>query len=180
MKKYSLITSKYAKPTFLLAMLTCAFAAVSLTGCNEYSTELLYPENISTVYVEMFDSKSLYRGIEYELTDALAKRIEANTPYKIVSDRSKADTVIGGYISSAQRGVLTTERETGRALEKEATLHAIVEWKDLKTGEMLISNKTVIASASYSEWQSQGFRYGYTLSANRLAEKIVELMEKPW
>jgi len=180
MKKDSLIMFKYSNYAFLLGIVICVFAAVFMTGCSGYSNELLYPEDISTVYVEMFDSKSLYRGIEYELTDALAKRIEANTPYKIVSDRSKADTVIGGYISSAGRSVLTIERETGRAMEKEASLRAIVEWKNLKTGEMLISSKTVIASASYSEWQSQGFRYGYTLSANRLAEKIVELMEKPW
>lgn len=171
---------KYSTPAFWLGVVSCVFAAVFMTGCSGYSNEFLYPEDIRTVYVEMFDSKSLYRGVEYELTDALAKRIEADTPYKIVSDRSKADTVIGGYISTAARSLLTVERETGRAMEKEATLTAVVEWKNLKTGEMLISNETVIASASYSEWQSQGFRYGYTLSANRLAEKIVELMEKPW
>lgn len=180
MEKYRLIMSKYLNPASLIGFVSCLFAAVFISGCSGYSNELLYPEDIRTVYVEMFDSTSLYRGIEYELTDAVAKRIEADTPYKIVSNRSKADTVIGGHISSASRSVLTVERETGRAMEKEATLHAVVEWKNLKTGEMLISNKTVIASASYSEWQSQGFRYGYTLSANRLAEKIVELMEKPW
>ncbi|HPS55425.1 MAG TPA: LPS assembly lipoprotein LptE [Sedimentisphaerales bacterium] len=180
MNKFNLIMSKYFKPTILPGVVSCVFAALFVTGCGGYSNEVLYPEEINTVYVEMFDSDSFYRGIEYELTDALAKRIEADTPYKVVSDRSKADTVIGGSISSAQRSVLTVERETGRAMEKEATLEAIVEWKNLKTGDVLISNKTVIASASYSEWQSQGFRYGYTLSANRLAEKIVELMEKPW
>ena len=180
MKKYSFVKSQSRNGGFVLVVMSCLFAAFFISGCGGYSNSLLYPEDIETVYVEMFDSKSFYRGIEYELTDAVAKRIEANTPYKIVSDRSKADTVISGYISSATRHLLTIERETGRALEREASLEAVVEWKNLKTGEMLINSKTVIASASYSEWQSQGFRYGYTLSANRLAEKIVELMEKPW
>ena len=44
----------------------------------------------------------------------------------------------------------------------------------------LIDNKAVNASASYSEWQSQGFGYASTLAANRVAERIVELMEKGW
>jgi hypothetical protein len=44
----------------------------------------------------------------------------------------------------------------------------------------LIDNKTVGASASFSEWQSQSFAYGSLLAANRLAEKIVEQMESGW
>ncbi|MHC4194869.1 MAG: hypothetical protein ACYSQZ_02795, partial [Planctomycetota bacterium] len=72
------------------------------------------------------------------------------------------------------------ERETGRALEKDVELRAVVNWKNLKTGELLIDNAVVNASASYSEWQRQGFRYGAALAANKLAQRIVELMEKEW
>ncbi|MDD5328138.1 MAG: LPS assembly lipoprotein LptE [Phycisphaerae bacterium] len=145
-----------------------------------YSNESLFPADVSSVYVEMFDNKSFRRGVEYELTDALAKRIEAETPYKIVSNRDRADTIISGHIVSARESRLSYERQTGRAMEKEAELRAVVNWKNLKTGELLIDNKSVSASASYSEWQSQGFRYGSTLAANNLAQKIVEMMEKEW
>ena len=34
--------------------------------------------------------------------------------------------------------------------------------------------------ASYSEWQNQGTAYASSLAANKLAVKIVELMEKEW
>ena len=90
---------------------------ITFSGCDEfggYSTESLFTENISTVYVKMFDNKSFERGVEYELTDALAKRIEAHTPYKIVSSMDRADSVISGYIGYVDRAVLTTERQTGR------------------------------------------------------------------
>jgi len=128
----------------------------------------------------MFDNRSFRRGVEYELSDALAKRIEAETPYKIISSRDRADTVISGQIVQITESVLTRERQIGRALEKEVHLQAVVSWKNLKTGDLLINNKSVSASANYSEWQNQGFGYASTLAANNLARKIVELMEKEW
>lgn len=161
-----------------------AAAAICLTVCGcgggGYSNESLYPAGVRSVYVEMFDNQSFRRGIEYELTDALAKRIEAGTPYKIVSDSSRADTVISGRIVQASESALSTERQTGRALERQVQLRAVVDWKNLKTGELLIDNGQVNASASYSQWQNQGFAYGSALAANNLAEKIVELMETGW
>ncbi|GAG88799.1 unnamed protein product, partial [marine sediment metagenome] len=143
-----------------------------------YSNESLFPEDMGSVYVEMFENRSFWRGVEYELTDALAKRIEAETPYKIISSRDRADSVIGGQIVQVSESVLSSERETGRALEKQVELRAVVNWKNLKTGELLIDNRSVSASASFSEWQNQGFNYASALAANNLARKIVGLMEE--
>lgn len=159
------------------------FVLLFFAGCNAlsgYSEELLYPEDISSVYVEMFDSQSFRRGVEYKLTDALAKRIEVETPYKVISSRDRADSVISGQILSVGASVLTSERETGRALEKEIEVRAVVSWKNLKTGELLMNNTPVSGTASYSEWQSQGFEYASSLAANNLAQRIVEQMEKEW
>ncbi len=152
------------------------------TGCSlkGYSNESLYQEEVRSVYVEMFENQSFRRGVEYELTDALAKRIEAQTPYKIVSNRDKADTVLSGQIMTVGESILTLERQTGRPIEKDVELKAVVNWKNLKTGEFLIERENATAAASYSEWQSQGFEYGSSLAANKLAQKIVELMEKKW
>lgn len=165
---------------YIVCLLLFAFCFPALPGCTGYSNTSLYPKDVATVYVEMFDNQSFRRGIEFSLTDALAKRIEAQTPYKIVTNRDRADTVISGQIVQAKETVLTTERQIGRALEKNVELRASVSWKNLRTGELLIDNKTVSASASYSEWQSQSFAYGSTLAANSLAERIVELMESGW
>jgi hypothetical protein len=145
-----------------------------------YSNESLFPKEVGSVYVEMFDNRSLWRGVEYTLTDALAKRIEAETPYKIISSRDRADSVISGQIVSISQFWVSTERESGRALEKEVELQATVNWKNLKTGELLINNQSVSASANYSGWQKQDFLYASNLAANNLARRIVELMEKEW
>ncbi len=164
-----------------LSVITVSF--LILCGCEKmsgYSNQSLFEENITSVYVEMFDNQSFQRGIEYELTDALAKRIEAETPYKVISSRNRADTVITGQITSAEKSLLSSERQTGRPMEKQTDLTAVVSWKNLKTGQLIIDNASVSASASYSEWQKQSARYAAALTANKLAEKIVELMEKEW
>jgi len=163
-----------------LYVLILATLSLAINGCEGYSSESLYPKSVRTVYVKMFESKSFRRGVEYDLTDAIAKRIEAKTPYKIESEIEQADTVLSGQITSVSIRSLTSERETGRSLEKQVELAAVVDWKDLDTGRLLVDNEIVRSAASYSEWENQSFRYGSAIAVNKLAVKIVELMEKDW
>jgi len=152
-------------------------------GCGAssgYSNASLFPTDIQSVYLEMFDSRSFRRGIEFALSDALAKRIEVDTPYKIVSNRDQADSVMSGQIVNAGESILTIERDLGRALEKQAILTAVVNWKNLKDGRLMINSRTVTAAASFSEFQGQDFTYASTVAANKLAQSIVRLMENPW
>lgn len=181
MKKENLERNRYL--VFAAFFGLAAAACLWFCGCGEmngYSNESLFPEDVDSVYVEMFDNRSFRRGVEYELSDALAKRIEAETPYKIISNRDLTDSVISGQIVQITESALSRERQIGRALEREVQLEAVVNWKNLKTAELLIDNKSVNASASYSQWQNQGFGYASSLAANNLAKRIVELMEKEW
>jgi len=160
-----------------------AVALIGISGCTEitgYSDASLYREDVRSVCLEMFDNQTFRRGAEYELSDALAKRIEADTPYKLISNTDRADTVMSGRIVQINEATLSLERELGYALEKEVQIKAVVSWKNLQTGELLIDNQAATGSASYSEFQQQDFGYASALAANRLAQKIVELMEKSW
>lgn len=177
----------HAHTSHKILVLLCAYALVhfilGFCGCAEmsgYSSESLFPDEVSSVCLEMFDNRIFRRGVEYELSDALAKRIEAATPYKIISSKDRADTVMSGQIVGIGESVLSTERETGRPLEREVRLTAVVNWKDLTTGDLLIDSQSVTASASYSPYQNQDFTYGSALAANNLARRIVELMEEEW
>jgi len=166
----------------LYAMLT-TLLPLALSGCTGmfgYSDESLFPENIKSVRLQMFDNQTFRRGTEYDLSDALAKRIESDTPYKIVTSADRADTVISGQIIAIHSLGLSRERELGGILEQELQIVALVDWKNLKTGELLIEHESVSASASYSGMQNQDFQYASALAANKLAVKIVELMETEW
>jgi len=82
----------------------------------------------------MFDNQSFRRGIEFELTDALAKRIESQTPYKIVSNRDKADTVISGQIVQVKESVLDYRTPDWQSDGKNVELRAVVSWKTCGVG----------------------------------------------
>lgn len=165
------------------AILCFSAICAGLCGCSDiagYSNEPLFPRDVESVCLKMFDNQSFRRGVEYELSDALAKRIEAETPYKIISNEDMADTVISGQITTIGEFALSVDRDIGSVLEKEVELQAVVTWKNLKTGELLLDQQAVSAAASYSEYQSQDFKYASSLAANNLARKIVELMERNW
>lgn len=152
---------------------------LSLGGCQGYQNSWPYPTEVRTVYVEMFDTTSFRRGHEFTLTDAICKRIEAQTPYKIVSDRNIADSVLSGKLGLGT-GVLATDYYSARPIESETIVSVNVTWKDLNTGSLLIEDKAVFASTSYSERLGQTFEYSVDQAVNKAAVKVVELMETSW
>ena len=68
-------TGKETKKTVLVILvILVGCGCLSFCGCKAaggYSNETLFTDKVSSVYLEMFDSRSLRRGVEYELTDAL-------------------------------------------------------------------------------------------------------------
>jgi hypothetical protein len=165
----------------LIVVLLASAVLIPFTGgCDGggYSNSWLYPEDVKTVYVEMFDTASFRRGHEYDLTDAICKRIESQTPYKIVSDRNIADTVLSGTLGGINQGTLAMERESGTPLENETIVSVTVNWKNLSTGDIIIDNDVVYASASYSTFMDQDFEYAADVAVNKAARRVVERMQK--
>lgn len=168
----------------MLLLITLGSSVLLCGGClsggeGDYANRWLYPDDVSTVYVEMFDTDGFRRGHEYDFTGALCKRIESETPYKIVSDRNRADTLISGRVRLEQ-GILATDRYEGRPLEYETYAEVMVTWKNLKTGDILVNSEKVIASASYAPKLGQDINDASKVAMNRAAEKAVELMEIGW
>jgi hypothetical protein len=168
------------KKMLLLLIVVLGIAGLlPMNGCQGYQNSSLYPDQIQTVYVEMFDTTSFRRGYEYPLTDAICKRIESHTPYKIVSDRNVADSVLSGQLG-IRSSTLATDRYSAKPIEQETLVHVKVTWKDLKTGRLLIDGKKVYASNSYSSPMGQTFEYSVNRAVNKAAVRVVELMETPW
>jgi len=178
------VPSKSDKATRNPSRGTCLLLAfgflAGLSGCGGYSNATLFPDDIQSICINMFDNRSFRRDVEYTLSDALVKRVASQTPYRVVSDRDRADSVMSGQIVSIGESILTLEREVGTPMEKEVVLKAVVNWKNLQTGRLMINNETVTATASYSELLGQDFSYASTVAANKLARKIVERMENKW
>jgi len=152
--------------------------ALPLAGCG-YSNSFLHRDDVQTVYVEMFNTDSFRRGHEYTLTDAICKQIEARTPYKIVSDRNVADTVLSGQLGIGN-SILSMDRYTGQPLERETLVTVVVTWKNSRTGDLIVNNQPVYGSGTYSDQLGQSYDYSIDAAVNRAAVKVVELMERPF
>jgi hypothetical protein len=166
-------------PAAVAAVLICAAGGCGVGGIQGYSNEWLHPQDVGSVYVEMFDTRSFRRGYEFSLTSAICKNIESRTPYKIVSNRDTADTILSGQLTLGQ-GVLSNDRYMGRPLEREVVVRVVFTWKNLKTGEILVNHEQVAASGDYADLLNQDFDYAAAVAVNRAAERVVERMEKTW
>jgi hypothetical protein len=156
-----------------------------LAGCSSdprkgYTTENLYPQGIESVCVEMFDNQTFRRGVEFELTHALALQISGHSPYKVVRSRSQADTVVYGSIVSINENVLTQQQDLDRPLENQVVVTVEVNWKDLRTGKMLLDDRKVRATGDYAVLLAAGRDSAHQAAANDIAVRILEAMQSDW
>jgi hypothetical protein len=153
--------------------------AVAATGCG-YSMKPLHRTDVRTVSVSIFASKEFRRELEFELTRQLVKFIELRTPYKVVHDPKRADTALRGEVLDLYAPVLTEDTDTDTPNDIEVSLSCWFEWKDLRTGEVLKHVDRITASATYATAVNETPDSATFEASSRLAERIVEAMEKDW
>jgi Lipopolysaccharide-assembly len=160
----------------ILACLTVVL--LQAVGCS-YSTERPFRDDIQTVSVEMFHTKDFRREFEFNLTEALAKRVELDTPYRVAS-RERADSVISGEIIQIEQRTLGNDFDTDLPREMGATFVVRWRWKDLRTGEIIRDYPRFVHTTTYIPPVGESINTSRVRGIDRLAERMVEAMEKPW
>jgi hypothetical protein len=175
---------------------TCIALALSsgllLAGCGlatnpdpnvGYTMASQYRKGIRTVYLPIWRrAKDEYRrDIEIRLTEALAKRIEAETPYKIV-DKRFADTELSGTLMEVEQTVMSFHPGSGMAREIQLRLIVDFTWTDLRTGKPIVEETKFSATSEYIPPPpfSEDFFQGSEHAINKLAQRIVERMHEQW
>ena len=167
-----------------------AATAVLLTagGCssdpaNGYSFKSPYRTNIQTVAVPIWArGKDVYRREhEKRLTEAICKRIELDTPYK-VTEKSRADTMLEGSLDQIDQRVMSYNPDSGMPRELEITFIVSFTWTDLRTGKVILRKTRMPMAVSYIPEGAfnEDFFQGSEDVDNRLARRIVELLEIDW
>lgn len=171
-----------ARGGFLLA---CVWL---MTGCAtpyQIGNHSLYPQDVRTVYVPVFDSDSFRRNLGERLTEAVMKEIENKTPYKVVST-SSADSILSGRIVGETKRVVAENRyDDTRQLD--ASLQVEVSWIDRSGGILYEGSVTlppelslVSSSARFLPEYGQSGATAQQQAIQRAAEQIVGMMEAPW
>lgn len=160
--------------------------SVGLLSCSSdptagYSANSVYPTQIRSVAVPIFTSKSFVRDVEFELTDALIKEIEARTPYKVTSE-SSADTIILGQIWAIELNQLSKSPLTGLTEEEVVSVTIDFTWKDLRNGKVLVERRSFSGHGLFVPSRPTGepIEIGQFAAVQRLAQDIVAEMRADW
>jgi hypothetical protein len=149
-----------------------------LNSCN-YSSKPPYSTSVHTIAVPVWGNKTFRREWEFRLTEAIDKNIEFRTPYKIASQKN-ADTVLTGDIIDIQENVLTRRFGTELPRESEVTILVNFQWKDLRSGRVIVDRRAFNRSATEIPQIGERIDDAQQLAIERLAAAIVDQLQSDW
>lgn len=124
------------------AVLLLSLSCLGLAGCSTesmkgytvfgYNVGNCARTDIKTVRVPIFRNTTFFRDIEYDLTQAVIKRIEGTTPYKVVNEN--ADAQLLGIIKMGTSHV-GIQNELNEARTRDFTLVVEASYVDSRTGQ---------------------------------------------
>ncbi len=166
----------------------CSALALAFGGCAGYrfGAASLYPPDIQTVYVPVFQSNSYRRNLSEWLTEAVCKDIETKTPYKVVGTPNADSVLTGKLIADTKRVIVEDQYDMPR--ETEVNMAVEVRWINRK-GDLLNRLTSVPLPQDLVTLSSPGIlvpEYGQSVTTAQqqaiqdLSAKIVSLMEMPW
>ncbi len=154
---------------------------VAASGCTGYQlgNRLLYRGDIRSVHVPIFESDSYRRFLGQQLTEAVVKQIELDTPLTL-ANRAAADSFLQGQIISVRKQPRTLNRfSEPRVLQIEWLVE--VDWVD-RSGCPLMERQRIriTDSVEFIPEGGQSLSSGQRQLIERVAQQIVGQMEAPW
>jgi hypothetical protein len=169
-----------------IALVLLVFTMLALHGCaadptEGYSFKSTHPDDVATIAVPIFENTTYNRGVEFDLTDALIKEIEARTPYKVTS-LERADTMLTGRIRSVELEQLSKSPLTGLSEEVIVTVTIDFEWQDLQTGKPRLRRESFAGHGLFVPSRPTGERIelGKLAAVEQLARDVVAEMRGAW
>jgi len=154
-----------------------AWLLTGLAGCG-YRAGGPYRSDIHTVYVDMAGSKEFRRGLEFQLTEALKKRIAMDTPYRLAA-RQDADTIFTTEVLEERQAAFAPDFQSKQPRDVQLTLVVRVQWKDVRSGRLLV-DQPQLQAADYLPPAGESEALAQERSIDRLAARIVSLMADEW
>jgi len=153
------------------------------SGCatGGYRFGSTHDRSIRTIHIPIFENTTQHEGLQAELTEAIIKKIQRDTPYRVTS-RLEADSVLSGTITSSRFRQLSRTRQTGLSQELTYELTVDFDWIDSGSGEPIERRRALSAIATFVPDRRVGERraVGEQGVIDELASLIVEQLEASW
>lgn len=170
------------------ASLLVVWWAASVCGCAAYQfgPRSLFRDDIRTVHVPVARNDTFRHDLGPRLTEAVIRRIELRTPYKVTGDPA-ADSTLSMRITGQAKAVLTeSASDDPRALD--AIVSALISWND-RNGTPILQNQLSLETSLGTELvqgarmvpeAGQSIQTSLQDSIDDLADRIVSQMELRW
>ncbi|MDR0337190.1 MAG: LPS assembly lipoprotein LptE [Planctomycetaceae bacterium] len=188
--KHLIYKNRYQQRTVILLFVLFFVLCFLLTGCiglgYQVGAKSLFGQDVQTVYVPIFQSDSENRDIAERLTEAVCKRIESRSSYKVIS-RPTADSVLEGQIVDQRKGV-TIVNNYSDPREIRGTLNIQIKWRDRRSNDLRQFDMIPWHDGS-GRASATGYlvpEYGQSeitmeqQQIDQIADQIVGMMETPW
>lgn len=180
---YSVSVTEKRKGPFLVVFKILFFAILlnSFSGCAAYrfGNQSLFPANIKTVHVAMFENDTFRSGLGEWLTEGVIKEVQDRTPFQLASP-SNADSFLRGKLVRTQKNfAIENAFDEGRDI---AYLNQVeITWTD-RTGMPLTTSQkiTLTEDANFIPESGQSLTTAQLELIQRLSRQIVNQMETSW
>lgn len=151
---------------------------LSLISCGYQANP--YLKDVATVAVPIFDNKTTWREMEFELTNLVHREIKARTPFRLVSHPEDADIIIQGEIVDYRKPVMV-EDATDNVIVAGSVMTLKVSIKEQKTGREILSKSQNVQSEfirGASETTTDAEYRGRQQTLEQLSRWVVSLLEE--
>ncbi|MDR0326783.1 MAG: LPS assembly lipoprotein LptE [Planctomycetaceae bacterium] len=155
-------------------------------GGYQVGSRSLFGQDIQTVHVPIVETDPTRRHLGERLTEAICKRIEERSPYKVVG-RSSADSVLEcRIVNKKQRVALVDSSNDPRQKSGEITVE--IRWRDRRSQDIRLFDSIGWNEGTTQVTASDAMvaEFGHSLltseqnQIDRIADQIVGMMESPW
>lgn len=164
----------------LSSLILITSVSLLLTGCG-YTQQELFDDQYNTIAAPIFENRTFYKGMEFQLTEAVTKELELRTPYKVVKSHD-AQTRITGTINSISQRLLSRTIDGGISEEVQILVNMSFEWRDVKTGKVIRKRGQIIGTGEFlpTRGLNETFEVAKHEALDQLAQNIVSSMRKDW
>jgi TolB-like protein len=156
-----------------LALLALPVVAMGC-GYRLAGTSSNLPPHIRTIAVVPFENRTERPEIEQRVTEAVARELSRRGKYQVITDRSLADAVLEGVVTS-YRTVPVEFNEEGRESRAEATLMIQASLRDNRSDEVLWNQSGLVFREQFDvteEPQSGEYFDRETIALDALARGV--------
>ena len=154
--------------------------ALSSPGCG-YTIRPPYSNQVKTIYVPVARSVSFRQDLNLRLTEAVIKKIERRTPYKVVGSPNGADARLELKILVDDKSLMV---ENPQNLARNLIATLMVEARYIPNTASRAADDILPAQISDQSYFNpeigETSLSGFLRVIDGIADQIVDMMEEPW